>query len=498
MRHAPTTVAKVLGADFELANSFVGNTVGSPRRAATVLLAEICGYPRGHRGGSSIEFDRRFTESCGSSWYIDSDHLEGNLPEHTSALEHANILHGAGFKQAFQALCDANRRLPAGTRLNLLANCSDGKTAWGSHLNVMVTRSCFDTMLHRKPHQLIFLATHLVTSVLYTGQGLVGAANGKAACAYQLSQRADWFEEVTNLQTMFNRPIVNLRDEPHAGAHLARMHIIYFDMVLSPIANILKAGTTQLVLAMIEAGWVDPTLCLDDLVAAASEISRDLDLRQKLATTVRGRMMTAVEIQHALASLAGEFVASGAAEGVVPHADQIVALWLDTLDLLKRGETDALAQRCDAWLKYLLLERQKGARNLSWTSDKMRVADSLFASLDPEVSLFFQSARSGFVEQMPDEETLRRCAFEPPEDTRAYFRAHLLRRHGDAVSAMDWARITFRLPTARYWSSFASIPMTDPRRFNRADTETLLHDCSTLEELVDSANSLANDYEQWF
>jgi proteasome accessory factor A len=325
---------------------------------------------------------------------------------------------------------------------------------------------------------------------------MVGAANGRSACSYQLSQRADWFEQFANHQTMFDRPLINLRDESHACDQLARMHIIYFDMVLSPTANILKAGTTQLVLAMIEAGWADPTLCLDDPVAAASEISRDIRLRQRLGTTVRGRTMTAVEIQYALANLAGEFVASGAAEGIVPHADQIVSLWLDTLDLLKRAETDALAKRCDAWLKYLLLDRQQGRRNLCWTSAEMRVADSLFASLDPEVSLFFQAADSGFVERMPDEETLQRCACEPPDDTRAYFRAHVLRRHGAAVSSMDWARITFRLPTARHWSSFADLPMTDPRRFNRSDTEALLEDCATLEELVESANSLAHDHQR--
>ena len=107
------------------------------------------------------------------------DHLEGNLPEHTSALEHPNILHGAGFAQAQLALRAAEMRLPVGTRLNLVANCSDGNTAWGSHLNVMLTRSCFDDLLYRKPHQAGFFATHLVTSVPYTGQGMVGAAQRK-------------------------------------------------------------------------------------------------------------------------------------------------------------------------------------------------------------------------------------------------------------------------------------------------------------------------------
>lgn len=490
MHNTSTTVAKVLGADFELANSFIGTSPQSSHQAARSLLAEMPGYPRGSRGGTTIEFGRRFLDSCGSSWYIDSDHLEGNLPEHTSALDHPNILHGAGFAHARRALRAAETRLPAGTRLNVLANCSDGNTAWGSHLSIMLTRTCFDNLLHRKPHQAGFFATHLVTSVPYTGQGMVGAANGRAACSYQLSQRADWFEQFANQQTMVDRPLINLRDESHADDQLARLHIIYFDMVLSPVANILKAGTTQLVLAMIEAGWTDPTICLDDPVAAASEISRDLQLRKKIRTAVRGRPMTSIEIQHALASLAGEFVASGEAQGVVPGAEQIVSLWLDTLDLLKHAEIEALARRCDGWLKYLLLNRHRGRRNLRWLSNEMRVADSLFASLDPDLSLFFQAAASGFVERMPDDATLERWAFEPPDDTRAYFRAHVLRRHGNDVSSMDWSRITFRVQDTRHWSSFADVPLRDPRRFNRTDTETLLADCSTLEELVEAADAV--------
>ena len=344
--------------------------------------------------------------------------------------------------------------------------------------------------MYRKPHQAAFLATHLVTSVLYTGQGLVGAANGRSACTFQLSQRADWFDTFFGEQTMFDRPLINLRDESHAKDGLARLHIIYFDMVLSPVANILKAGTTQLVLAMLESAGCDPSLLLDDPVAAASEVSRDLRLSQALATAVRGRRMTAIEIQQALADQAGEFVASGHADGIVPEAEEIVALWHGTLELLRHREMEALATRCDAWLKFLLLDRQRGRRNLSWSSAELRVADSLFASLDPELSLFFQAAGSGFVDRMPDHETLDRCASEPPDDTRAYCRAHVLRRFGDDVSSIDWSRITFRVPGPRHWWSFADLPMRDPRRFHRPEMEPILNACSTLEELVEASADL--------
>ena len=337
-----------------------------------------------------------------------------------------------------------------------------------------------------------FLATHLVTSVLFTGQGLVGPANGRASCGYQLSQRADWFSQLSGHQTMSNRPLLNLRDESHATDELARAHIIYYDMVLAPVANILKAGTTQLVLAMLEADWSDPTLCLDDPVAAASEVSRDLRLTTLLPTVVRGRLMTAVEIQARIAEMAGEFVAEGLAENVVPDAAAIVDLWMETVGFLRRREIEALARRCDAWLKYLLLDRRRGQRSLSWNSPALKLLDSMFANLDPECSLFFQVAADGGVERMPSEDEILLALREPPTDTRAYFRAHVLRRFGQHVSAMNWDRITFRVPLRRNWWSVATVPMPDPRRLNAVETEAILEQCGSLEELVETINEIGD------
>src|SRR5207248_8753980 len=161
----------------------------------------------------------------------------------------------------------------------------------------------FDDMFTRKPHLVGFFGTHLATAAVFAGHGHVGPSNKRPACDYQLSQRADWFEELVGDQTTHQRPLLNLRDEAHAGRDLARMHIITFDNVLCPVANTLKAGTTQLVLAMAEAGWADAAVQLDDPLGAFAEVSRDLTLRRPLALVGRGRQCTAVEVQRRLADL---------------------------------------------------------------------------------------------------------------------------------------------------------------------------------------------------
>ena len=70
---------------------------------------------------------------------------------------------------------------------------------------------------------------------------------------YQLSQRAEFFEEIVGLETTLKRPIVNTRDEPHADPkRFRRLHVIVGDANLSEIATFLKVGSTAIVLAMVE------------------------------------------------------------------------------------------------------------------------------------------------------------------------------------------------------------------------------------------------------
>ena len=339
-------------------------------------------------------------------------------------------------------------------------------------------------MFNRKPHLAAYFATHLATATLYAGQGNVGASNQREACDYQLSQRADWFEELIGTQTMQKRPLLNARDEAHAGAGFARMHIIYFDRVLCPTANFLMAGATQLVLAMAEAGWVDLSLLLDDPLGAAHEVSRDLTLRRPLAMAKRGLRMSAVEVQRGLAERAGEFVASGLCGDAVPAADAIVACWRETLDLMTRRDLGALSRRCDWALKYLLLDRLRGRRRLDWASPELKALDLRYSSLDPDEGLFWQMAAAGQVDDLPALERVERFLHEPPDDTRAYLRAHVLRRFGEHVSHMDWEDIRFRLRTNVWWRTVTVLPLHDPTAYGREESEPILAASGTLQDLI--------------
>ena len=61
-----------------------------------------------------------------------------------------------------------------------------------------------------------YLLPWFVSRQVFTGAGKVGTENGASPVDYQISQRADFFEEEVGLETTLKRPIVNTRDEPHA------------------------------------------------------------------------------------------------------------------------------------------------------------------------------------------------------------------------------------------------------------------------------------------
>src|SRR5213075_3332956 len=102
--------------------------------------------------------------------------------------------------------------------------------------------------------------------------GKVGSeATGMSAeeVPFQLTQRADFFEEEVGLETTLKRPIVNTRDEPHADPQIyRRLHVIAGDANLCEVATFLKVGTTAIVLAMIEDGFIDKDLSIVGPVAA--------------------------------------------------------------------------------------------------------------------------------------------------------------------------------------------------------------------------------------
>jgi proteasome accessory factor A len=485
----------VLGADVELGNFILGDDApgGTGAAASRCLLEEVRGVVSGPFTDPQ-DMGRRFLPTNGGCIYIDLDHLEVALPETTSAFDHVAYWR-AMLHVARDAATRANRRMPAGRRIEVVANNSDGLGhSYGSHVSVLLSRAAWDTIISRKSHFLAFLSAFQVSSVIYTGQGKVGSENSRPPVDYQLSQRADFIETLTGFQTTHERPIVNTRDEPLCGSTagtgrgLARLHVIFFDSTLCDTASLLRAGTLQIVVAMLEAGWVNPSLALDDPLEALQTWSRDpsLDARSR---TVSGGWLTAVDLQFRFLKEAQKFAGRGGCDGIVPRAAEILALWEDTLTRLRNRDFGTLARRLDWVLKRQMLERALAQRpDLTWTSPEIKHLDHLYASLDDASGLFRAYENAGRVDRFVTDEDVERAVNEPPGDTRAWTRAHLLRRAGsDGVEHVDWDRVTINLVATSggcRWLRRRVVALPSPFGSHRAANEEAFGPDRTVEEIV--------------
>ena len=186
----------------------------------------------------------------GARFYVDHAHPELSTPECADPRS-VVLFDKAGEVILQRSMVAANRTMPAGQEIVIYKNNSDRKgNSYGCHENYLMDR--------RVPFGRIVthVMPHFITRQIYTGAGKVGSEApglGISEVPFQLTQRADFFEEEVGLETTLKRPIVNTRDEPHADAQkYRRLHVIVGDANLAEVATFLKVGSTALVLAMIE------------------------------------------------------------------------------------------------------------------------------------------------------------------------------------------------------------------------------------------------------
>ncbi len=510
---------KLCGADVELGNFILGlNAHGNTcDLASRALLQEIRGISRAgftdtyrygndsrdNRDGdgwghSAQDWGRKFLPGNGGCAYVDLNHLELCQPEVISAYDHVAAW-GAMLRIASDALESANTKLRGQVKIQVLVNNTDGHGhSYGSHLNFLVSRRTWENIFNRKPHHMLYLASFQASSIVYTGQGKVGGENGTPSVDYQISQRADFFEQLMGSQTTYNRPIVNSRDESLCGVPrtrcsretsadtMARLHVIFFDNTLCEIASLLKVGVMQIVLSMIEYERINPTLLLDDPLEAVVAWSHDPSL-QKKAKMASGKALTAVELQLLFLEEAKRFVDSGECGKWVPHAPEILSLWEDTLHKLQSRDFPSLAPRLDWVLKLTILQHaMERSGRLGWDSPRLKHLDQLYSSLDASEGLFWAYRKDGFTERIVDEPRIELFVHNPPEDTRAWTRAMILRRTAPgSVDSVDWDSIRIKTRRRGVWSRYTELDMPNPLDFTREACAHVFQDGVPLEDILE-------------
>jgi proteasome accessory factor A len=411
----------------------------------------------------------------GARLYVDHAHPEFSTPECTNPRD-VVIWDKAG-EVVMQDACRFAASVPGSVPIVLYKNNTDNKGAsYGAHENYLMRRSTpfGDIVRHLTP---FFVSRQVVC-----GAGRVGKGQDGRDDDFQVSQRADFFEVEVGLETTLKRPIINTRDEPHADPEkYRRLHVIIGDANLSEISTYLKVGTTALVLAMIEDGFITRDLTVDQSVRSLRAVSHDPTLRH-LLTLGDGRTITAVQLQLEYLDLARKHVEDRLGADADEQTKDVLTRWESVLTRLERDPM-LCARELDWVAKLKLLNRYRDRDGLDWSDAKLHLVDLQYTDIRSGRGLYNKLVGMGEMDRLITDEEIAAAVHKPPTDTRAYFRGRCLEQYAEQIAAASWDSVIFDLPGRE---SLQRVPTIDPMRGSRAHVGELLDRCETAEQLFEA------------
>ena len=419
----------------------------------------------------------------GARLYVDHAHPEYSSPEVLTPHD-AVIWDRAGevvARRAMTALSDGGSGAGAAgapVEVVLYKNNVDGKgAAYGSHENYLVRRELpFEELA-------AVLTPFLITRPVLVGAGRVGIGQRSERPGFQISQRADYVESEIGLQTTFNRPIINTRDEPHADdARWRRLHVINGDANRFDVPIYLKVATTDLLVWLLEQAHAEGSGVLKDTMSDLGRlaiigdpveehwaVSHDPTLSYELTT--QGGVMSALAIQRAYLEIITPVVKrTGERE-----AQRALLLWGQILDALEQWRSDGsgpAAQLVEWVAKYELCEGMRRRSGTGWDDPRLAALDIQWADLRPGRSVVDKLDAAGRIHRLVTEAEVQRAADVAPEGTRATIRGTAINRYPQIVSA-SWTCLVLDVPGA---PDLLRLRLPDDVAVGAGETATILEE----------------------
>ncbi len=415
-----------LETEYGVTCTFHGQRRLSPDEVARYLFRRVVSW-----GRSSNVFLRN-----GARLYLDvGSHPEYATPECDSVAD--LVVHDRAGERILEGLLvDAERRLHdegiAGDIYLFKNNTDSAGNSYGCHENYLVSR-------HGEFGRLAdILIPFLVTRQLICGAGKV--LQTPRGAVYCLSQRAEHIWEGVSSATTRSRPIINTRDEPHADAErYRRLHVIVGDSNMNEVTTLLKVGTADIVLRMIEAGVVMRDLTLENPIRAIREVSHDITGRRKIRLA-SGREASALEIQQEYFAKAVDFVERRGADHVTKR---IMELWGRVLAAVESGDLSLVDREIDWVTKLRLIERYQTKHDLPLSSPRVAQLDLAYHDLRRGRGLYGLLERRAQVDRVAHDLEIFAAKETPPQTTRARLRGEFIRRAQDRRRdfTVDWVHL---------------------------------------------------------
>jgi proteasome accessory factor A len=406
--------------------TFKGQRRLSPDEVARYLFRRVVSW--GRSSNVFLKNDARLYLDVGS-------HPEYATPECDDAVD--LVTHDKAGERILEGLLmDAERRLReegiAGDIYLFKNNTDSAGNSYGCHENYLVGR-------HGEFSRLAdVLIPFLVTRQIICGAGKV--LQTPRGAVYCVSQRAEHIWEGVSSATTRSRPIINTRDEPHADAErFRRLHVIVGDSNMNEVTTLLKVGTTDLVLRMIEAGIVMRDLTLENPIRAIREVSHDITSRRKVKLA-NGREATALEIQREYYAKAQDFIDRRGGDATVKR---VLDLWRRTLEAIDTGDLSLVDREIDWVTKYQLIERYRAKHDLPLSSARVAQLDLAYHDVNRHRGLYYLLEKKGAVERATTDLAVFEAKSVPPQTTRAKLRGEFIKRAQEKRRdfTVDWVHL---------------------------------------------------------
>ena len=412
--------------EYGITCTFRGQRRLSPDEVARYLFRRVVSW-----GRSSNVFLRN-----GARLYLDvGSHPEYATPECDNVVD--LVAHDKAGERILEGLiAEADRRLReegiAGDIYLFKNNTDSAGNSYGCHENYLVPR-----------HAELGRLTDILTPFLVTRQMICGA--GKVlptprGAVYCVSQRAEHIWESVSSATTRSRPIINTRDEPHADAErFRRLHVIVGDSNMSETTMLLKVGSTDLMLRMIEAGTMPRDMTLENPIRAIREVSHDMTGRSRVRLA-NGREMSALEIQYEYLNRAKDFTSKNGLDAI---SKRVLEMWQRALGAIETGNLDKIAREIDWVTKYQLIERYRAKHDLPLSAPRIAQLDLAYHDVRRDRGLYYLLQRDGAVDRVTRDLDIFEAKSIPPQTTRAKLRGEFIRRAQEKRRdfTVDWVHL---------------------------------------------------------
>jgi proteasome accessory factor A len=208
---------------------------------------------------------------------------------------------------------------------------------------------------------------------------------------------------------------------------------------MNEVTTLLKVGSADIVLRMIEAGVVMRDLSLENPIRAIREVSHDVTGRRKVRLG-NGKEASALEIQQEYFNKAAEFVERRGGDQI---AKRVVELWGRVLSAVENGNLEPVAREIDWVTKLRMIESYQRRHDLALAHPRIAQMDLAYHDLRRGRGLYGLLEKRGQVDRIATDLEIFEAKETPPQTTRARLRGEFIRHAQEKRRdfTVDWVHL---------------------------------------------------------